>query len=82
MKDHGLALIRNGQALPALRTATLQDLLPILGLHADQEPVRPLTTAVVWLKCTLSLRHSGSSIKPLILCGPLEQCKGLDQVIE
>ena len=44
---------RHAEALPAFRTATLQDDAAVLRAHADQEAVRAATPAVVRLKSAL-----------------------------
>ena len=53
----------DGQALAPLGAPAREDLTALLRRHADQEPVRPLTVAAVWLKCAYALGHD--SLKPL-----------------
>jgi hypothetical protein len=52
-----LALVGHGQTLAPLGAAPLEDLLSILGFHADQETMRLLATAIVWLKRANTLGH-------------------------
>ena len=45
------------QALPALGAAALEHEAAVFCTHTDQEPVSSPATAVVWLKCALSLHR-------------------------
>jgi hypothetical protein len=49
---------RNGQPLPALGPATLQDEPPVFRAHAHQEAVRATATTPVWLERTFHDRVS------------------------
>ena len=57
-RGQALAGVRDCEALAALGAAALQHLAPVLGRHADQEPVGLLPAPAIRLECTFALHDS------------------------